>query len=155
MAREPASRTSATSGSDVDSIVEDGAADMEGTDGEDEEDFLEPWVDWIRRTTHVVEEKLGNLGMDDWIARYRRAKWNFAATVVNASEDRWCKRVLMWQPSVLKTSRRRVGRPSARWDDAINNCIAKVYGASESLAWTDVAESREAWSELVSDFVYL
>ena len=38
---------------------------------------LEPWVDWIKRTTHAGEERLSRLGMRDWVASHweTTARW--------------------------------------------------------------------------------
>ena len=33
---------------------------------------LEPWVDWIIRTTGIVEGQLGKLALDDWVTAVRR-----------------------------------------------------------------------------------
>ena len=48
---------------------------------QDDEDELEPWVDWIRRVTHSVEHKMEKLKIKPWIGQARKRKWKFAAEI--------------------------------------------------------------------------
>eukprot|EP00973_Karenia_brevis_P007029 954208-Karenia_brevis.AAC.1 len=43
------------------------------------DDNLESYVDWIRRTTHHIEEKVSNLGLEDWTTTIRRRQWKWAS----------------------------------------------------------------------------
>ena len=38
----------------------------------DDEETLEPWIDWIRRCTHEAEAQMTSLGIQDWVAEQRR-----------------------------------------------------------------------------------
>ena len=44
-----------------------------------EENALEPWVDWIKRVTHNVEDTLERLKIRTWNEQARKRKWRFAA----------------------------------------------------------------------------
>ena len=54
-------------------------------------EVLEPWVEWIRRTTHFVEEALGLAGVDDWVKKHQKAKWARASQVLKLDGHRWSK----------------------------------------------------------------
>ena len=45
---------------------------------EDPQDELEPFVDWIHRVTHSVEERVKSLKMRSWIEEARIRKWKWA-----------------------------------------------------------------------------
>ena len=49
-------------------------------------DELEPWVDWVRRTTHEAEARLKKLNFDDWVTVHQRVKIEWAQKL--ATEDR-------------------------------------------------------------------
>eukprot|EP00973_Karenia_brevis_P076319 10599665-Karenia_brevis.AAC.1 len=55
--------TSMSEGSDVDS--NHGSTISELFEGE-EENCMEPWSEWLKRTTHHVEEQLQSIGIEDW-----------------------------------------------------------------------------------------
>ena len=38
----------------------------------------ESWVEWVKRTTHIVEEQLAKTGLDDWVTAVRRKLWRWA-----------------------------------------------------------------------------
>ena len=42
--------------------------------GEDEEDTLEPWAEFIQRVTHNIEAQLENVSSEDWVTTHRKAK---------------------------------------------------------------------------------
>ena len=39
---------------------------------------LEPWVEWVQRVTHRIEEYLAARGVEDWVASQRKRKFRFA-----------------------------------------------------------------------------
>jgi hypothetical protein len=81
----------------------------------------EPWVDWIRRCTHEVEERMWKLKLDDWITIQRRRKWRWAGNVAQTSREDWTAMAIRWDPTIdpkLK-ARRQPGRPKTRWTNDI------------------------------------
>ena len=95
--------------------------DLEENEGDDSDSELEPdndddskemdhetWVEWIVRTTGIVEGQLGKAGLDDWCTAVRRKKWRWAGHLARRDDGRWSTRRLDWQP--LKGQRKR-GRP--------------------------------------------
>ena len=55
-----------------DSSSSDADQDMHA-DGENDE--VESWVEWLKRTTQTIEEQLGIMDTEYWVALYRRKKW--------------------------------------------------------------------------------
>ena len=45
---------------------------------------LEPWVDWIRRSTHEAERRMKELKLEDWVSLHRRRKWRWARKVATS-----------------------------------------------------------------------
>ena len=76
---------------------------------------LEAWVQWIRSTTHQVEEIMRKLKIRSWVQQAHDRKVGFATVTYLRDDARWSKRLLSWMPIGC----RRIGRPCRRWyDDA-------------------------------------
>eukprot|EP00973_Karenia_brevis_P090885 12404833-Karenia_brevis.AAC.1 len=68
-------------------------------DDEDELTHLEPWIDWIRRTTHLAEGSLKRAGLEDWVRAVRRKQWRWAGHLARRTDGRWSTKVLSWTPT--------------------------------------------------------
>ena len=68
---------SSDSGADVDS--DPPASEGQNDEISSEEGDLEPWVEWVRRTTHAVESHLTTMDVENWACQARRRKWRWAA----------------------------------------------------------------------------
>ena len=92
----------------------------------DDEEALEPWVDWIKRCTREVEAQMESLKLDDWITEQKRRKWRWARKVATESTMKWTTASLLWDPTddPRFLARRQQGRPTKRWDDDI---IQHIY----------------------------
>ena len=113
------------------------------------DDELEPWVDWIRRSTHEAELQLRRLHIDDWVTIQRRRKWECASRVAR-DEQTWSHKVLNWEPSqhtrqhhighlhIHCQPQRRQARPKTRWSDDFSNLVGEN--------WVHQAQSR-TWSQ--------
>ena len=121
--------------------LEDEANKSLGEGSVDTEPGLEPWVDWIQRTTHKAEQLAKEACLDDWVAIHRKRKWQFARKTATKADDRWSKRLLSWKPS----GRRNPGRPLKRWLDDI------VAVAGEE--WSEHAADESLWGILEHAFV--
>ena len=136
----------------VDSQCEEEVAN----DNADEDDHLEPWVDWLKRTTHYIEDQLTHLNIESWVHQARRRIWNWAQRVANQPPDRWANQLINWQPHLhfegtVRRHGRRQARPRARWDDNISSFLKKCVG--EECAWTMLAKDTAQWSNLADQFV--
>ena len=72
------------------SAQENGDSEEDGDNGtleEDDKDLLEPWVEWIRRVTHNVENNLKRLNIKTWVEQGRKRKWRFAAELYSGREE--------------------------------------------------------------------
>ena len=131
------------------------------TYGEEPEPTLEPWVDWIRRSTHEAEEKLKKLKLEDWVTLHRRRKWRWAQKVATNTEDSWNMLALTWDPGhhMRATAyQRRVGRPNARWADDIRQYVyQKIYNKTappslnarlDHVTWLHHANDVVLWQQL-------
>jgi hypothetical protein len=126
---------------------------------DDDNTNLEPWIDWIRRCTHEIEERMNKLNLDDWVTTQRRRKWKWAMKLANDTTDSLTTVVLRWDPTLdtQLESRRRPGRPKARWSDDIRNYIRQIYDAISTTTATNVhnqantMHDHNQWMELAKD----
>jgi hypothetical protein len=105
----------------------------------------ETWVEYIKRATHTSMSFATTCGVQSWIEIQRRKKWRIAGKAARCSEDRWCKRILNWQPWFRCNPKRDVGRPRTRWNDDI------VSIAGES--WTEAAADQAFWRTLEDGYL--
>ena len=88
----------------------------------------------IRRVHKISIKKIRKLTKStDVIDRAMNLKWNFAGHIQRYTDGRWTKRVENWVPN----SRRRRGRPKARWCD--------YFVENETVLWRHKAQKREQW----------
>ena len=113
-----------SSGGDVQSNLSEKDA-PESQDGEDEQNELEPWVEWIRRVTHDAEATLQKLNIKTWVEQARTRKWRWAANLhCTRDDDRWARIAFHWDPRVhydapKPSARRRAAGPRKRWYDEV------------------------------------
>ena len=142
------------SSSDVDSQCEHDTSAL--ADDGDEEDCLEPWTEWIKRTTHSVESQLDKLKIESWLHQARRRKWAWAARVACMPDDRWAKKLIIWNPQLhfeglVARYGRQQARPRVRWSDEICSFVQNVVQTDRP--WTEFAEDAKRWSGLADAFV--
>ena len=141
-----------SSGEDVQSNASHTANPEEET-VEDPRDELEPFVDWIQRVTHNIEERAKNLNMRSWVEEARLRKWRWTRNLyTEKSSEQWSTRALHWNPQIhydrpKPAARRRPTRPNLRWlDDVVKvNCGTSGAAAAEDLRrldfWTQYQDS--------------
>ena len=103
---------------------------------------LEPWTDWIKRTTYKVEELSAKMNAEDWVVSHRRKKWRFAGRTARSSDSKWSLRLLTWTP----VGTRSVGRPCRRWTDGF---VALAGGD-----WIEHAGNDQLWAALEDGFIH-
>jgi len=124
---------------------------------DDDRDELEPWVDWIRRATHDVENSLQKLKIKTWIEQARKRKWKFAAELYSGSgEQKWSQIALVWNPQVHSDAlqppaRRKPTRPNLRWTDELHYYVKNRLRPERQ--WNDVCSDPEFWKSQENDFV--
>ena len=115
---------------------------------------LEPRVDWIRRTTHEVEEKLSKTNLKDWVSQARSRKWHWMEKVIKLIDHRWTYSVLKWDPACDKRGGRKQGRPATRWTDYIYKFLQATYN-SDGLGYEDlcsVVHDTPTWQLLEASY---
>ena len=123
----------------------------------DDEDVLEPWVDWIRRVTHSVEYRMEKLKIKPWIEQARKRKWRFAAELYSGNGERkWSHIALEWNPQIhfdarQSSARRKPTRPNLRWSDELRN-YAKDY-LRPGQSWNDVCPDAQFWKTHETNFI--
>ena len=100
----------------------------------------ESFVDYVQRKTHIIEDRLSKLAVDNWAQQAHSRKWRFIAKLVRIEDDRWTKRLIGWRP--LLPRGRNVGHPRLRWEDR----FVSIAGG----AWWDAANDPELWGLLES-----
>ena len=125
--------------------------EKEETQQDGEDDYMEigeTWVEWMQRTTHILEAHMKKTGLEDWVVIQRRRKWRLAGHCARRVDQRWSKRLLTWWPVGGARAR---GHPKLRWIDEINLFMWRSFGFAAD-SWTQLAASRELWSGLEGDF---
>ena len=116
---------------------------------EDPRDNLEPWVEWIKRVTHHVEERIKRLGIRSWTEEARLRKWKWARDLfVGGHAERWSTKALHWNPQVhfdrpKPAARRRPTRPNLRWLDD----IVKITREAPDDAKDEVLGRPDFWTQ--------
>ena len=115
-----------------------------------DDDELEPWVDWLKRTTREAEKKLKEIGVETWTVTYRRRKWKWASHVANMSAGRPAYATAAWNAEFTSEKGRQVGHPSTRWSDSITH-ILELHNISVS--WLEAAQDTNLWASLEEAYV--
>ena len=139
-----------SSGEDVQSNASNTAGPAEEEEVlEDPQNELEPFVDWIQRVTHNVEERVKSLKMRSWIEEARIRKWKWARSLyTKKSSEQWSTRALHWNPQIhydrpKPAARRRPTRPNLRWLDD----IVKIGHGSSSTTTAEDLEQEHFWTQ--------
>ena len=144
-----------TSDEDVDSDA-DACEALPPEDSIHEQEDPEPWVEWIKRTTHTVEGHMQKLHIECWTRQVRRRQWKWAQRVAEFSDNRWAKIAANWNPQLHFDGRqskamRRQSRPKQRWEHHFNAFLKNKYGYE--CVWSDLAKDAKRWAELEDLFV--
>ena len=104
---------------------------------------LEPWVDWIKRCTHEIEERVRKLRLEDWVTLQRRRKWRYARKVLLANSHEWNTAALHWDPTLdhKLNTHRRPGRPKTRWTDDLQQHIQR----QTQTPWLKTGTRNDIW----------
>ena len=91
-------------------------------------DDLEPWVDFIKRATHIAEATISKQNISQWTTAYLRRKWRWAQRLTTVPDNRWCRLITKWKPTTTehRPVYRRQGRPRKRWRDDIDDYFDKI-----------------------------
>ena len=113
--------------------------------GEDAGNVKETWVEWLQRTARNVEWAIEKGKVADWVVEQRRRKWRWAGHVMRRTDSRWTRRIVHWLPL---GGQRRPGRPTTRWEDAL-----ETFAKRSGFRWEDEALDRIEWNKWEASFV--
>ena len=117
---------------------------------EDDKGVGETWVEYIKRITALADVSLDRAHCRDWVSEQRRRKWIWAGHVARMlmwSPERWTLKLLDWTPRYG----RKVGRPSSRWEDVLNN-YCKQYMGDDAADWRLYALNKAEWMARIDSF---
>ena len=117
--------------------------------GLEEGQLEETYVEWLVRSTGVVEERREEAGVEDWVAAQRRRYWRWAGHVARCNDGRWTQKLMKWTP---QHGYRHRGHPLKRWTDDLDAFFA-AWGFEKG-GWTTVAQQRLLWRNIENDFIY-
>ena len=134
-------------GSEEESGSEEAEEQGEKEDKDTEE--LEPWHEWVQRTTRVAIHEMEKAQVSDWAEAARRSIWTLAGHISRRTDQRWSTSILDWEPAGGK---RNVGKPLKRWSDSIEEyTAAQADELQPELAepgyWRLLAEDRSGWKD--------
>ena len=108
-------------------------------------DELEPWVDWVRRTTHEAEARLKKLNLDDWVTVHQRVKIEWARKLATEDRHTWAFRLLAWEPDPCNYKRAQA-RPRRRWLDDITDILER---SNIKTQWHSALADHTVWQSLI------
>ena len=85
----------------------------------------EEWIEYIRRSTIEVIEKMENEKIRCWKLTQRKMKWRLAMRIATSQKERWLIKAAEGNPELSSKYRtnRSIGRPRKRWEDDINEFL--------------------------------
>ena len=130
----------------ADGSISHDSADIEIASEESGEE-LEPWHEWIQRTTHEIELEMGRLSVEDWVGAQRRRQFRWAGHLFRRYDQRWSSLILDFVPEDGKG--RVQARPRKRWDERLVKYFTEL-GVED---WRLLAGCRNEWKLHEEDFV--
>ena len=124
-------------GSNASDATEDSGSESDPT-------YLEPWVDFLKRTAQWTDQQLERAGLCQWTVQWKSRKWSWAAKLMEGNTDKWSTMATLWQPLLHSSvSRgRRQARPKKRWDQEFVDYVEKAF-PQQGKRWQDLA--KEEW----------
>ena len=123
------------------SIIDDNGHNLPN----DNDNGLEPWCDFLQRTTHIAETIMSKHNITRWTTTYFRRKWRWAQRLATLPNDRWCRLVTRWRPDSTeqRPAYRKQGRPRKRWCDDINDFITHLHhNHPTTTTWVDITDKN-------------
>ena len=116
------------------------------------QDMLEPWSEFLERTTRLVEDRLAAAGEEEWLVAWCRRKWRWAGKLARDDRHKWSFTALLWNPAIHshRGGSRAQARPCKRWDD---DFVVFLRESRIEEPWIEVAMDQERWDQLEGSFI--
>ena len=108
----------------------------------------ETYVEWLVRSTGVVEKRREEAGVEDWVAAQRRRYWRWAGHVARCNDGRWTQKLMKWTPQYGYRHR---GHPLKRWTDDLDTFSLP----GDFTRWVDDGCATESFMEEYRERFYL
>ena len=127
---------------------EDSPNSNEDGQEENENELLEPWQDFLRRTTRLIERLASAAGLEEWSVTWRRRQWKWADNLISSQTHKWSYKTNIWRPDHHGNVRgfRSQGRPNKRWEDDIENFCMQLE--NNMLASRELTKDRKTYKSL-------
>ena len=106
---------------------------------------VEIWVEWLKRKTHLAENRLRELKIPDWISAHQGAKLRWARKTVTTELHTWTWRALFWEPDPTKHGRAR-GHPRRRW---VSDIIDLVEQIDSNMPWEEALKDEHVFNQMI------
>ena len=119
----------------------------------DNEDHLEAWPKFLKRTEEKTDEQLEKAGLTEWNVQCRARKWRWAQQLLEQGHGKRSQVATLWQPQ-LHTARqtaRKKERPKRRWAQDLDDFVHKAF-PDEGKSWRVCAQDKEWWKANEKDF---
>ena len=129
------------------------ASDLSAGSHSSEDQELEPWPEFLRRTAMMADAQLQKCNLSDWCTLWRQRQWRWAGNLVQRSRHKWSYRALLWEPLVDCSGGgwRARARPRKRWDDDFKEVIQRQ---GKDCHWSVVAAQAGEWQRLEAEFLH-
>ena len=115
----------------------------------EDKELLEPWIDYIRRATHVAEHTASKLHIEEWTTVYWRRQWRWMHRLAAQSSDRWSLLAALWDPEIhdSRPARRQQARPRKRLDDDVQQFLMGLF-PNTTPHWSRLARDAQSWDNM-------
>ena len=128
----------------------------DGRSSYEEQEVLEPWPEFLKRTAEAADRQAKNAGILEWSVACRRRKWKWAQGLLTTGNSKWSSVATSWKPTLHSSvpANRSRSRPKKRWTDDIELFIKKKF-PEERRPWQELAKDLQWWrksSEMYENF---
>ena len=118
----------------------------------DSTEIEEDWIEYLKRSTRLAEEKMRTAKIPCWIMTHTKMKWKLAVGISTTEKS---SKMESRSPSSSCEASRAVGRPRKRWEDDISQFLKPVEteeikgnDLKNSDTWMQVAKDQIRWKEI-------
>ena len=121
-------------------------------DVDDPDPVMEPWPEYLKRTARLTEEKLQDVGLNEWADQWRRRQWKYAGKLCSQQEHTWAFKLLKCEPFIhsAKHGSRAQSRPKKRWREDIDSFLQSL---NSEYTMEKLAKNKKEWHRLESEFL--